>query len=350
LKFLVTGLGSIGQRHVRNLRTLLGDRVEIIAYRSRRLDLITNEDLTAEFGVSPEERYGIKTFTDLDIALAEKPDAALVTNPTSLHIPTALAAAEHGCHLFIEKPLSNSLDGIARLLNIANRQSLIVLVGYQLRFHPALQLIHKMLQDGRIGQVVSARLEFGDYLPGAHPYEDYRTGYAARADLGGGAVLCLIHEIDYAYWFFGIPLRVFALGGHLSELETDVEDTASMLMECALNGRKVPIHVHLDFVQRPPSRTCQIIGDRGTIFWDYYENELRVFDVEWGEWNSHTFDNFQRNQMFLDEMHHFVRCLKGEEQPVVNLRNAIDSLRIALTAKKSMDTGKVEEIQPWQPA
>ena len=163
-------------------------------------------------------------------------------------------------------------------------------------------------------------------------------------------MLCLIHEIDYAHWLFGMPVRVFALGGHLSSLEMDAEDTASILMECTSNGRKVPVHVHLDFLQRPSGRTCQIVGDRGKIFWDYYGNELRVFDADRGRWESHTFDNFQRNQMFLDEMRHFVRCLKGEEQPVVNLRNAIDSLKISLAAKLSMDTGRVVEVQSWRPA
>lgn len=146
MKFLVTGLGSIGQRHVRNLRALLGDGIDIIAYRSRGLDLIIKEDMTAEFGIPPEQRYSIKTFTELNMALAEKPDAVLVANPTSLHISTALAAAEHGCHLFIEKPLSNSLDGVSRLLDVVDRENLIVLVGYQLRFHPALKLISQMLQ------------------------------------------------------------------------------------------------------------------------------------------------------------------------------------------------------------
>ena len=129
-----------------------------------------------------------------------------------------------------------------------------------------------------MGRIVAVRAEVGEYLPGWHPYEDYRQMYASRAELGGGVVLSQIHEIDYIYWLFGMPRRVMAIGGHLSSLEIDVEDTASILMECVVDGRPIPVHLHQDYVQRPPSRTCQVIGDEGKILVDFRNLCVKHFD------------------------------------------------------------------------
>ena len=90
-------------------------------------------------------------------------------------------------------------------------------------------------------------------MPGWHPYEDYRALYAARADLGGGVVLSQIHEFDYLYALFGLPRRLFAIGGHLSHLEIDVEDVASTLMEFNVDGHILPVHLQQDYLQRPAS-------------------------------------------------------------------------------------------------
>ena len=168
MKFLVVGLGSIGQRHFWKLHGVLGPNIEIIACRSRGMNLKINDDMTVERDVSLEQAYKLQVFDDLNQALEDKPDAVLVTNPTSLHMSTALAAAATGCNLFIEKPLSDTLDGTNELLNLVEEQGLIAQVGYQMRFHPALNRIREMLTHGDIGRVISAQLDFGEYLPDAH--------------------------------------------------------------------------------------------------------------------------------------------------------------------------------------
>lgn len=344
MKILIVGLGSIGQRHARNLRSLCGNDLELLAYRVRGLNLVITPELTIKAGADIETEYGIRTYPTLDAALAENPLAVLVTNPNSLHIPVALAAARAGCNLFIEKPLSHSMDGVDELLELVETKKLVCLVGYQLRFHPGFKLVKSLLNRGVIGTPLAARLEFGEYLPGWHRYEDYRLYHASRKDQGGGVILSQIHDLDYAYALFGMPVRVFALGGKLSSLETDVEDIVSMLMEFRVAGKPMPVHIHQDYVQRPPSRNCEIIGDAGKIVWDYYANEVRVTRAETGTSEVHRFDGFQRNQLFIDEMKHFLNCLAGKETPVVGLREGMDSLKIALAAKRSLETGQVVEL------
>lgn len=345
MKVLMVGLGGIGQRHVRNLRALLGSEVEIEAYRVRGLPHTLTDQLRIEPGSNVEEKYNIRTHRDLDRALAQDPDAVFICNPSSLHIPIALSAAQAGCHLFIEKPLSHNYDEVEELITLIMRQNLIALVGYQMRFHPCLQRLQSLLQQQAIGQVLAVRVEVGEYLPRWHTYEDYRQMYASRRDLGGGVILSQIHELDYLYWLFGLPRRVFALGGHLSSLEIDVEDTASILMECVVEGLPVPVHVHQDYVQRPPSRTCQVIGDAGKILLDFHALTVHVFDGQGQLAETHTFEGFQRNQLFLDELKHFLACLQGDQIPVVTVRDGAQSLRMALAARESLETGNVVELR-----
>lgn len=344
MKVLVVGLGGIGQRHVRNLRTLLGSNVEILAYRVRRDSPTLTNTLGVEPGENVEVKYGLSVFDSLDNALLERPDAVLVCNPSSLHMDVALKAARAGCALFIEKPISNTLVGTAELIELIEKRQLVGLVGYQLRFHPCLQRAHALLESGAIGRVVAVRIEIGEYLPAWHTYEDYRRMYASRADLGGGVILSQIHELDYVYWLFGIPTRVFALGGHLTRLEVDVEDTASILLECSVDGRSIPVHVHQDYIQRPPSRTCEIIGDAGKIVIDLRAVTLTAFDAVGSVTEASSDPDFERNQLFLDEMTHFLACVDGREVPRVSIREGTRSLAIALAAKESIETGRVIEL------
>lgn len=343
MKVLIVGLGSIGQRHLRNLRHILGDETEILAYRSRGRNIKIREDLTAEFGIDLGMAYNIRVFTDYAEALEQAPDAAFITCPTRLHVPMALTAAKHNCHLLIEKPLSDSLEGIEELTGIAREKNLVTLVGYQLRFHPCLKLVRQLIAEGRIGQVLSVHMEFGEYLPGTHPYEDYRKEYTASRDMGGGVLLSLSHELDYSQWLFGMPRKLFALGGKLSQLEMDVEDDVDVLIECVVDGKSIPVHLHLDFVQRPPSRKCSIIGEEGKIFWDYYSDQVDLYTTGKEQWESFQFPDFQRNEMFLDEIRHFAACLEGRERPVVDINEGLRSLRIALAAKRSLESGKIVE-------
>jgi len=269
LKILIAGLGSIGQRHARNLRTLLGDDLELLAYRVRRASRVIDLDLTARPG-DPEAEYGIRSFDDLDEALAEQPDAAFVTNPSAFHVPVALAAARAGCHLFVEKPLSHSQAGVEELTRAVEERALVCLVGYQLRFHPGFRLLAELVSDGAVGTVLAAHFEFGEHLPGWHPWEDYHEAGAGRADQGGGVVLAQIHDLDLAYALFGVPRRVFAVGGKRSSLEIDVEDTIDILLDC----EGIAVHLHQDVLQKPPTRRYEVVGEDGKIVWDYYAQSV----------------------------------------------------------------------------
>jgi len=326
----VIGLGSIGQRHVRNLHALSPD-THVRAYRTRRHPL-------------PESLRGkwLTEHESLDEVLAARPQAALICNPTSLHLPLALAAARAGCHLLLEKPVSHSLEGLDELSQVVRQQRLTVLVGFQFRFHPGLQRVKQLLEEGAIGAVVHAHAHWGEYLPAWHPWEDYRQGYSARADLGGGVILTLCHPLDYLRWLIGEVHTVSAVAGQRSGLDLDVEDTADITMQFA-NGAVAT--VHLDYVQRPPAHHLEIVGQEGTIRWDNAGGTVHCFRAAKGDWETTSVpEGFERNTMFLDEMRHFLACVAGEEEPIVTLADGIRTLEVALAAKQSAAEGSSAEV------
>ena len=340
MRVLFIGLGGIGQRHLRNLRALRGDSVEILAHRTRGLKRTLTDRLEIDPGVDVETRYGIRVVPDLQeaIGLAE---AVFVCNPTRSHMSAALAAARAGRHLFVEKPLSDSWEGIDEILGLAASRRLVTLVGFQMRFHPLLQRLQALVRAGAVGRVIAVLAQVAEYLPGFHAYEDYRTMYASRRDLGGGVILSQIHEFDYLYSLLGLPQRVFAMGGKLSKLEIDVEDVACVSMEFRREGRPVPVQLHLDYVQRPPARTCTVIGDSGKLFLDFHRPVLQHFEQSGKLALEEVLSDFPRNQMFLDEMRHFLACLEGTAQPLVPVAEGAQSLRMALAARESLETGRV---------
>lgn len=341
LRVLLVGLGSIGQRHARNLRALLGDRVELSAYRVRGLNHVITPQLTLQEGTTPQFEYGLSVFWNWDDALASRPQVVFITNPYYLHIEFALSAARAGCHLFIEKPLSHSMDGVRELKSVVKEKQLVAFVGYQLRFHPGYLKLKALLSENTLGRLTSVHHSFGEYLPNCHPYEDYRRYHAARSDQGGGVSLSQIHDLDCLYGLFGLPSRLVAFGGQRSDLEIDVEDTVDVLMEMGPPGRPFTVHLHQDCIQDPPRRVCEIVGTKGKIIWDYYAKSVQWFKLS--EKNSENFlwDGFERSSLFLDELRHFLDCLKGDCQPIVSLDEAEVSLRIALAAKTSLESGAV---------
>ncbi len=322
MKFLIAGFGSIGRRHMRNLLAL-GER-DIVLYRSRRSTLPT------------DELQGFPIETDLRDALAHQPDAVIVSNPTALHLDVAIPAAETGCHLLIEKPVSHSMKKLPDLQSALARGGGQALVAFQLRFHPTLIKAAEILAAGEIGRPISARAQWGEYLPDWHPWEDYRNSYAARPELGGGVVLTLSHPLDYLRWLLGEVDSLYAMIDQLSDLELGVEDTAEISLH--FTGGTFG-SLHLDYVQQPPSHCLEIIASQGTLRWDNCDGGLQVFRAGASEWQ--RFDppeGFERNQLFMDEMAHFIRVARGEELPRCNLADGIQALRLALAVHESAQT------------
>ena len=326
MKYMIAGFGSIGRRHFRNL-IALGER-DILLYRTN-MSTIPNEEI-----------MGYPVETDLQRALDHHPDAVIIANPTACHLDVAIPVAQAGCHIFLEKPVSNSIVGLDELLNAQQYGGGQIFVGFQFRFHPGLCNIRSLLEEKVLGKLLSIRAHWGEYLPNWHPWEDYRQSYSARADLGGGVLLTLCHPFDYLRWLVGEVEALWAFSGRLGELELSVEDTA----EVGFRFRNGALgSLHLDYNQRPAQHDLDIIGSQGLIRWNYRDGEVRVFNADnhipgWETQIKPTgYEklNYNRNDMFLGEMQHFIDVIHGNTPSRCTLDDGIQALRLALAAHKS---------------
>lgn len=337
MKFLIAGLGSIGRRHFRNL-VALGEK-DIILLRSHHATL------------PDDELAGYPVETDLKEALRKhKPDAVIVANPTSMHLDVAIPAAEAGCHILLEKPVSHSLDRLDVLKDAAQKSGSKILVGFQFRYHPTLNRARELIRSNALGSILTVHAHWGEYLPQWHPWEDYRQSYAARAELGGGVIVTLTHPLDYLRYLFGDIKSLWSFNGHISPLEVDVEDVAEiglMFANGAVGG------VHVNYFQRPPVHRLEIVGTNGTLRWDNADGilHLQQMPASFGSFSDNppapvmeSFsppEGFERNQLFVAQTRHFIETVRGTEEPVCRLEDGIMALRLALAAYESQKSDTV---------
>jgi len=318
LKALVVGYGSIGKRHIENLSHY--PNIEILVCTNRRMDQFLR-------------KKKCRIFNNITSSLKEEPDVAFVTNVSNLHVSTATKLARKNIDMFIEKPLSNSSKGVKTLLKIVKKRKLITLMGFPLRFHPCLIKIKEIISKKELGKIIFVSAENGSYLPDWHPNENYIESYAAREDLGGGAVLTCIHELDYLFWFLGNVSDIFSVTGKYSTLDIQTDDLSSILLKFK---NKTIGEVHLDFFQRPAFRNCKIVGTNGTIYWNFDENIVRFYDLKKKRWiNKLKLNKFDINDMYISELDHFLRCVKKREKTLNDIEQGTKVLEIALAVKKA---------------
>ena len=320
-RILIVGFGSIGRRHLENFLQL--KNVKLIVY-TKRTDLDSFKE------------QGVKISNSLTECLKENPDIGVITNETSLHIPITIKLAQNGLDLFIEKPLSNSLKDVEKLRAIVKKKKLITQMGCHLRFHPCIKKIKSLIEQEKIGRIISAQVQSCSYLPDYHKWEDYRRSYASRKELGGGVILTQIHEIDYMYWFFQEVENVVSMSGKLSDLDVTVEDYAASLLKFK---NKVVGEIHLDYFQRPNFKSCKIRGTKGEIYWDSDNNDVNIYNIKKNKWEAKFETGFSNNidtySSYLEEIKHFMRCVKKRKETINNLEQGIATLKIALAIKKA---------------
>lgn len=333
MKILIVGLGSIGRRHFRNLKTLGVTDLVLV-----RKNLST---------LSDDELAGYPVENDIEAAIAKhKPNGVVVANPSANHLQVALPAAKAGCTILLEKPISDSMAGVAELQNTVAQTNSKILVGFQFRYHPTLRIAREIIQTGALGKVLNAHSHWGEYLPNWHPWENYADSYAARRDLGGGVIATLSHPVDYLRFLLGDVAEVRSISGHTSPLAlTEVEDAAEIALRFtsgAIGG------VHINYYQRPPVHRLEIVGTKGTLQWDNSDGTLRHFDMpdEFGIINAkprpatiteHKLPpQFDRNDLFIAQTKHFLNIIEGREEPICNLEDGIAALKIGLEAKSQI--------------
>lgn len=339
VRILVIGCGSIGRRHIRLLREM---GVEVAG---------VDPDTTIDWVKEP---YAVTQHTNLSYALLRGPwDGVIVATPPHLHCLPATQALKSGLAVLLEKPLAATQEDAAVILATALVNVRPVFVGYNLRFHPGLRRVKELLESGAVGTPRCARIHFGSYLPDWRMGADYRQGYAAHRSTGGGVILDASHELDYACWLFGEPVAVSCVATNTGALEIETEDVADIVVTFA-SGMQAAIH--LDYLNRRRERGCEIVGDAGSIVWNFDPAITEQYNVSGGyakhkevvEIESRTkwapYCLWEPDDMYRAELRHFLACLRGEEQPLCTGEDGLRALRLALAARESAETGKAVRL------
>jgi predicted dehydrogenase len=316
---LVVGAGSIGRRHLSNLKQLGLSKLSACDPNPDRLAYVL-------------KNFQAESFPDIETGLKTKPEIVLICTPPRRHSCQSLLSLRAGAHVFVEKPISDSLDDLEELLAEEQKSGLTVQVGYNLRFHPPIQKLKELVEGGEVGKIQWGRIEAGSYLPDWRPWQDYRDSYTSRRELGGGIILDGSHELDYVTWLFGAPAELACMAGKVSNLEVNVEDCATVLLRFP-NGAQ--LDVHIDFMERFYTRGCVLNGENGRLHWDFNANAVQI--QKCGEEVQTVQFDCAVNDMYLAEMRHFMDCVESGRNPRVTLRDAILTLRIALAARAAAE-------------
>jgi len=334
MKALVLGCGSIGLRHIGHLRELGGIEVEA-----------ADPDPAARGRAQAE--HGITVHPAAEDAFGTFHEVVLVCTPGHLHVDLTSQALDAGAHVFVEKPLSTSLDGVEALLHKAKARGRIVQVGYNVRYHPAVKAMKRLVDAGRIGRVLAAHAEFGLYLAKWWPGRDYRQSYMASATHGGDLLLDASHEIDTLLWLLGPVEEVTAFGGRLSGLEIPGADLVKAVMRMRSGS---VASIQLDCLQPTYTRAYTLIGEGSALRWD----------CPWGRADTSLGrllrcgsreDRFRRVALqgrpvdtYLDELRDFVECVKRCGSPLVGLEDGVAVLRVVEAIREAMRTSRVVRV------
>jgi predicted dehydrogenase len=315
ISIIIIGFGSIGRRHYNNLLKLGYDNIVV-------------------FDINDKIFFGgkkIKRVKELDEKSLKNFKVAFICSPSNIHLKHAIMCAKAGCQIFIEKPLAHDLKNINKLVNIIEKNKTINMVACNMRFHPCLIFIKKYLDRNKIGNIYSIQHEFGYYLPAWRPQNDYTKGYAAERKSGGGIILDDIHEFDLLFWFnnFEKVIENKFIFDKVSSLDINTEDFC--LASFKFKNKVIGL-VRCDYLQKKYNRTCKVIGEYGNLRWDFNENIVWL-ETKSGDKKIFEVKNWDINNMYIEEVRYFLKCLNKEERAFNDVNVALKILKYCVERK-----------------
>ena len=328
-RILIVGRGSMGKRHFEISRKLF-PKAEIAVYSA-------SGDLNS-FPLTFTTREEISRFL---------PQISVLANKTSEHLEFATFLANLNSHLLIEKPISFDLSDIEGLLIAKKRNSLKILVGYNLQYLGSFKCITDLLGKEKIGRVLDVRIEVGQNLESWRPSRDYRETSSAKQSDGGGVLRELSHEINYLLELFGTPRWVIGSTAQVSDLEIDVEDIAHLILGMQdKDGSEFMANLSLDFVRQDKTRKCVIIGTQGTLEWDVLAGTIKESTGQQGQISIFGDANDSISNSYLAEWEDLIGAISGDKEPHGSLTVAINSLEVLLACEESHRTNSRIEFKP----
>ena len=327
MNVLICGLGSIGQRHVRILKKIYKNKINLFCLRNTNRNLIIDDNLKAKKIKSIEDYYNIKKINNIK---EHKFIAVYITNPINKHIEYALKFAKLGCNIFLEKPLSNNLKNVDKLIKIVKKKKITIQIGYQLKFHPGIIILKNIISKNVLGAPISGTFYYGENLPLTRQYEDYSKTHMAIKKLGGGATLCLSHQIDLISYLIGDIKILWKYVSKISDLKIDTDDICKVIFE---DKKKSKFYLQLNFLDQPKDHFIFLNFKKGTVKWNYFKNTIAIYNNMTRNTKVIRFKKFKRNDLFKAQSIKFFNNIKNHKSNINNLVEAKKILKIIKTLK-----------------
>ena len=326
----------MGKRRIRNLKEIgIND---IIGYDTR-------DDRKKQ----ASNLYSIKIASSFESALAEHPDAMIISTQPDTHKEYALLAAKNKIHFFTEVNTMEPKD-MQIIIDHVKQSGVVGIPSSNLMFHPSISKIKSLIQNQKIGKILTFNFHSGNYLPGWHPWEKLEDYYVYDKDTGGGRDQ-IMWELSWIFWLLGEPKMVSSFTRKLGPFTANIFDVYNLMIEFK-NG--IIGNVLVDVIQRPPSRFCEIIGEEGTIKWDYDQKSVKVFSTSENNWKvypesddykGYTIENPKPGfalkhgsgivESYVDEIKNFIDIIKRKKQPEFTFEDEKILLELLYMAERS---------------
>ena len=325
-RIVIFGFGSIARKYVRLIKKHFPN-VEVFIICSRKINHYKESNMIDGYHI---DHLKIKELN---------PNGIVIASPATNHISDALNCLDLNIPILMEKPISNSLKNVHKFKEKILEKKSQILIGYVLRYSRNANLFNQNISNHNLGDLLFAKITCSSYLPHWRPGQDYRRTVSASSKYGGGVLLELSHEIDYANWFFGPFLKVQAVLKNSGTLDIDVEDIADLILT---NSKGMNVVIHLDFCSRYPIRKCKLYGSKATMSLDFLDKKIEIINPKLETLLSNKEDDF--DNMFVNQLTYFFKGVFREDFIKNNLDDGIETLKIIESAKLSNQINKVVEL------
>ena len=324
MKFLLIGLGSMGQRRIRCL-TALGHLNDITAY-----------DIKPDRRTSAREKYGIEVVDDLSGIFDRKFDCMIISVPPDIHNVYIKKAIENNVPAFVEA--SVVLGDLEELNELAKKKGVFIAPSCTMLYHPSIKDIKSIIESKKYGKLTNFSYHSGQYLPDWHPWEKVTDYYVSNKLTGGGREI-VPFELTWIVDLIGFPKSVKGFYGKTMDVGADIDDTYTVCMDFGYCFGTLTV----DVVSRYATRSLILNFEKGQVLWNWNEGQIKVYDAQEQRWiyyknpagTSVSGYNINKiDDMYIEELKAFIDAISDNAKYPNTLPKDIAVLKILLDIEK----------------
>ncbi len=324
MKILVIGLGSMGKRRIRCLKTL--------GYTN-----ILGFDLREDRRVESESKYGIITLANFETLDYSEINALIISVPPDKHLDYIKTAISKNIPAFIEASVISGHTKEAIKEN--GNKNIFIAPSCTLQFHPIIKDIKEIIHSNRYGCLTNFTFHSGQYLPDWHPWEDVKDFYVSKRKTGGGREI-VPFELTWITDIFGFPNETKGFFAKTLNVGADIEDTYAFNMKYTRGIGSVIV----DVASRFATRSLIVNLEHAQIRWNWEDGIVKVFEAERNRWihiyqpEGKSESGYNKNiieQMYVDEIDAFIKGIKDIKSYPNSMENDLRILELLDTIENS---------------